>query len=184
MITVIKDGDNMPKKSHGMTGTRIYKMWHNIKSRCTNPNATKYYLYGGKGIKVCDEWLHSFENFYNWAMQNGYKDNLTIDRINSDKDYCPENCRFATFKEQNSHLKTTIIIEWNGKKMTLSQWSDYLGISYDCLSARYLRGWSIEDMFTTPTIKKIDRDTKNGKFKKHNSKGGDLNVKGLSARRS
>lgn len=156
-------------KTHGMTGTRIYKMWHNMRSRCKNPNATKYYLYGGKGISVCKEWDKSFIAFYNWAMNNGYNDKLTIDRINPDKNYCPENCRFATYEQQNEHLKTTILITFNNETHTIKEWSKITGISIKCLSARYERKWSIQRMLTEKTNTITKRDLKTGKF----IKGGD-----------
>lgn len=165
-------------KTHGMTGTRIYKMWHNMRSRCKNPNASKYYLYGGKGIKVCNEWKNSFINFYNWATKNGYKDNLTIDRIDSNKNYEPNNCKFSTYEEQNSHLKSTILITFNNETHTIKDWSKITKISVNCLSARYLRDWSIKRMLTTKTINSIKRDKKTGKF----LRGGDVNVKEISAR--
>lgn len=147
---------------HGLYKTRLHKIWSNMKSRCNNPNASKYYLYGGKGIKVCEEWIdkeNGFINFYNWAMNNGYKDNLTIDRIDSDKNYCSKNCRWATYKEQNSHLKNRKIelYEYNGKKMNLSEWAKELNMQYKTLEARKRRKWSIERMLGTPTIKEIKR---------------------------
>lgn len=154
----------MKKQMHGLHKTRIYKTWQNMKSRCSNPKASKYYLYGGKGIKVCEEWEHNFLNFYNWAMSNGYRDDLTIDRIDSDKNYCPENCRWATYKEQNSHLSgkaaeefAEVLIEYKGEKLNLTQWAKKLGIKQKTLHSRYERGWSIERMLETPTIKEIKR---------------------------
>lgn len=135
-----------------------------MKSRCYNPKASKYYLYGGKGIEMCEEWKNDFINFYNWAIDNGYKDDLTIDRINSDKNYCPENCKWATYKEQNSHLKDSdkraikpCLIEYNGTKMNLTEWANKLNINPKTLHARYERGWSIERILTTPIIKEIKR---------------------------
>lgn len=87
-------------KTHNMSYTRIYSIWKGMRYRCCNPNRPKYEYYGGKGIKVCDAWNHGyggFENFYDWSMKNGYDDTLTIDRINSDMDYCPDNCRWIPF---------------------------------------------------------------------------------------
>lgn len=88
--------------THDMSHTRIYSVWRGMRRRCNNPNAPKYRFYGGLGIKVCEDWnkpYGGFENFYKWAMENGYRDDLTIDRIDSLKDYCPQNCRWISFEE-------------------------------------------------------------------------------------
>lgn len=94
-----KDGTRKPAYSHGQCRTRLYRIWSNIKSRCQNPNVDNYGFYGGKGIAVCEEWSKSFQAFYDWAIANGYKDDLTIDRKDSDGDYCPENCQWITQSE-------------------------------------------------------------------------------------
>lgn len=93
--------DEMQKRSvtHHLSKTRLYRIWGLIKTRTTNPKVPNYRFYGGKGIKVCAEWRDDFLAFYNWAIENGYKDNLTIDRIDSDGDYCPQNCRWITQSE-------------------------------------------------------------------------------------
>ena len=87
-------------KKHGWTGTRLYTIWKGMKARCYNGKAVEYRLYGGRGINVCDEWLNDFASFRDWALCHGYRDDLTIDRINNDLGYCPDNCRWATMKEQ------------------------------------------------------------------------------------
>lgn len=84
---------------HGLTDTRLYGIFHNMKQRCYNPNNPKYNAYGGKGITICSEWLEDFEKFYNWALQNGYQEHLTIDRIENKKAYQPDNCRWITMEE-------------------------------------------------------------------------------------
>ena len=154
----------MKRQKHGKSNTRLYRIWRNMKSRCHCSTASKYYLYGGKGIDVYQEWSENFMNFYQWAIQNGYQENLTIDRIDSNKDYCPDNCRWATYKEQNSHLNyngnnpfNSVIIEYNGIKLSLTEWAEKIGVNPKTLRARYERGWSVQRMLETPTIKKLKR---------------------------
>ena len=136
--------------THGMSKTRLYKIWAGIISRCSCPSSTSWSRYGGKGIKVCEEWK-CFEPFAEWALSNGYTDNLTIDRIDPTKDYCPENCRWASVYEQNNNTKNTIIISYNEETLPLSYWARKLGMNKHTLYERlYRHKWSIEKAFTTP----------------------------------
>lgn len=137
------------KYGHGMTDTSIYAVWCTMKARCNNPNSLKYHLYGGRGISVCDEWQHNFQTFYDWAMANGYKDGLSIDRINVNGNYEPSNCRWATVKEQANNRRTNTFVSFKGETHTVSEWSEILGISRIALYHRLERGWSLEKALAT-----------------------------------
>jgi hypothetical protein len=131
--------------------TRIYKIYHGIKNRCLKEREPSYKKYGAKGITICDEWKNSFEAFYEWAISNGYADNLSIDRIDGTKGYSPDNCRWASFEVQNNNTSRNHLITYNGKTQTMAQWAEEIGINYNKLSARLNRSkWSIEKALTTP----------------------------------
>lgn len=101
-------GKNNPSYKHGKRNTRLFRIWASMKNRCLNKNNPKYKNYGGRGIKICDEWLIDFMSFYKWSIENGYKDDLTLDRRNVNFDYCPENCRWLTLQQQNWNKQNTI----------------------------------------------------------------------------
>ena len=120
--------------------TRLYRIWEGMKQRCYNTNRPAYRIYGGRGITVCDEWKNSFQAFYKWSMSNGYRDDLSIDRIDNDKGYSPENCRWATRKEQQNNCSNTIKVEINGTQKSLRQWAEETGIYFNTLYKRYRKG--------------------------------------------
>ena len=136
---------------HGKSKTRIYHIWRDMRERCTKPSKFGYEYYGGRGIKVCEEWLGSnnFMNFYEWSMANGYSEELTIDRIDVNGNYCPENCRWVDLKTQSNNRGDNKFICYNGQTKTLAQWSELLNMSYFALTNRLRNGWSVEKTFTT-----------------------------------
>ena len=104
---------------------RIFKIYQGMIQRCYNPNNKNFEEYGGKGIRICEEWLHNPKSFEEWSISNGYKDDLTIDRIDSDKNYCPDNCQWITLKE-NSRRANANFIEVDGKTLSGTQWAETL----------------------------------------------------------
>lgn len=125
---------------HGMRNTRLYNTYTNMMSRCNNPKNKRYGSYGGRGIKVCYEWSKGFEQFKQWALSSGYKDSLTIDRIDVNGDYTPENCRWTTIKQQSNNQRKTIWVEIADQKKSLKEWTDFMGWKYGTYSARHRKG--------------------------------------------
>lgn len=142
------------RKKHGKRQTKEYYIWTTMKQRCCNLNNRKYKDYGGRGIKVCDRWLHSFENFYK-DMGNA-PDGYSIDRIDVNGDYCPENCRWADVETQSNNKRNSIKITYMGITGSLNFWSSITGISKDTLYARFhVWKWSAEKIITTPIRRKV-----------------------------
>lgn len=129
---------------------RIYNIWYNIKRRCLNPNNKDYKNYGARGIKICDEWVNSFMNFYNWSINNGYNDNLTIDRIDYNGNYEPSNCRWITMEEQHNNCRTNIIYNIDGVKGTLTQLCRIYNMPYTTVRARLLKEYDISMALKKP----------------------------------
>lgn len=121
---------------HGKTNTRLFRIWQHIKNRCKDKN-NKYYK--GRGIKICQQWLDDFKCFYDWAITNGYQDNLTIDRIDVNGNYEPSNCRWITLKEQARNKRNNVYVTYNNETHTLSEWSEITKINKFTLSTRYYR---------------------------------------------
>lgn len=115
---------------HDKSYSKLYRIWAGMKARCNNPKNTVYKYYGGKGVRVCEEWLDS-SNFIKWALENGYKEGLTIDRIDSNGIYEPSNCRWATMKVQNNNTSQNHFETINGVRRTISEWADFLGVRHE-----------------------------------------------------
>lgn len=136
-------GSGKWKTTHGQTYTRLYRIYRHMINRCTNPNDIRYDKYGGRGISVCDEWS-TFEEFYKWAVSAGYRDDLSIDRIDNNKGYYPDNCRWATNSIQANNKSNVIMLEYGGKKQSIAAWANELGIPYKKLHKRIYNGWDVE----------------------------------------
>lgn len=137
------------KSKPGYSKTQLYMYWLSMRQRCFYPKTNGYKNYGGRGITVCEEWRNNFENFRNWALSNGYKVGLTLDRIDPNDDYCPDNCRWATIKEQSNNKRNNHVLELNGEKHTISEWSEITGINKNTILSRVVKyGWSAERALT------------------------------------
>jgi len=121
---------------HGGRHTRLYSIWTNMKDRCYNPNTDTYNSYGRRGITVCEEWKNDFGVFRDWALENGYDDSLTIDRIDNDGNYCPENCRWVDAKTQANNRRSSVYVTVDGITRSLAAWADELGKSRSIFHAR------------------------------------------------
>lgn len=126
-----------------MHRTRLNKIYEHMKDRCYNPKHDHYKYYGARGIRVCSEWRESYKVFKVWALSHGYTDKLTIDRIDNDKDYCPENCRWITLQAQYDNTRHSITVA--GRKRSLKSWCKLLGLTYHVVQYRLKKGFRIED---------------------------------------
>lgn len=131
-------------------------------SRCKTVSSGSYKNYGGRGIKVCDEW-HQFERFWEWSKSSGYEENLTIDRIDPNGDYCPDNCKWSTYKEQENNRRNNRRLNINGSTKSLSEWADLIGISSATLRWRIESHWPEDDLFMPANLN--NKNIRNSKEK-------------------
>lgn len=139
-------------RKHGDSSTRLYHIHQSMKRRCYTKTDMHYADYGGRGISICEEWLSSdsgYENFKKWALSNGYKDNLSIDRIDVNGNYEPGNCRWTTWKVQNNNTRQNHFVEYKGEVKTIAEWAEITGIPYGTLSARIHKHFPLEKVFNT-----------------------------------
>lgn len=144
---------NNIKAFKGMSDTRLYRIWNGMIQRCYKATSDGYKYYGGRGIKICDEWTgeDGFWNFYNWAIRNGYADDLSIDRIDVNGNYCPENCRWATaYVQAHNKRAKDILLTYNNTTKTIKEWANHLGINHATLYNRFRKGWTVERILETP----------------------------------
>lgn len=142
------NGINNPMYKHGASGTRLYSIYTGMLKRCRQPSTNGYERYGGRGISVCDEWKgeHGFERFREWAMSHGYTDNLTLDRIDTNGNYEPDNCKWSTIEEQCNNRRNNIWLEYNGERHTMAQWARILNVPVATIKARKDKGWCAKDI--------------------------------------
>lgn len=140
--------NNLPK--HGMTGTRLWTIWCGMKSRCCYTKNIAFKDYGGRGIKICSEWLHNFSAFQEWALKSGYADNLTIDRINCNGNYEPSNCKWSTYEEQENNRRDTVYLTIQGQSLPVSEWARKVGIPAATLRSRIANGWEESEILLKP----------------------------------
>ena len=133
--------------THGKKDTKLYKVWCGMKERCCNPKNKRYSNYGKRVITVCEEWKCDFSAFYNWALSNGYQEGLTIDRINNNGNYEPNNCRWVTRKEQNRNYSRNHNITYKGKTKCVTEWAEEYGIKAGTILYRLRQGKSVEEAF-------------------------------------
>lgn len=137
-------------EKHGLSKTRLHRIWCKMKERCLNENNPAYKWYGGRGINVCKEWLDDFVSFYNWSIKNGYSDDLSIDRIDVNGNYEPNNCRWIPLKEQALNTRNTKFLTYNGETKTVAEWCEIKGIKRTTLLNRIRSGYSAEECFEVP----------------------------------
>jgi hypothetical protein len=152
-ITAKRNKDN---STHNLSKHTLYIVHRNMMQRCYNNSNTRYLDYGGRGITVYQEW-HDLPSFYTWALTSGYEEHLTIDRIDNNGNYCPENCRWVTQQENQNNKRTNKYITYNGRVHTISEWSRILKIAYCTLYYRLSSNWTIEEALTTPVGEKRRR---------------------------
>lgn len=153
----IREVTSKRSRTHCESKTRLYKTWITMKTRCYNSKANNYKDYGGRGIKVCPEWKYDYQAFSDWSKANGYSDTLTIDRIDNDGSYAPDNCRWITSFEQQSNKRSNRVLVIDGVANTVTEWGRIYGIDPQAIWARLNRGWSDEDSVKKPSKKRRKR---------------------------
>lgn len=136
---------------HGGSGTPLYNVWKSMRQRCNNSKSHDYRWYGMDGVKICEKW-DDFANFREWALKNGYKNGLTIDRVNSHGPYSPENCRWITIQEQQKNKRNILKFFYLGDLYTVDTFCNKFGISKAMFYDRKHKGWSLDQIATTPKI--------------------------------
>ncbi len=139
-------------ETHGIAKTPLYNIWVGIKRRCYDPKNHAYKNYGGRGIKMCDEWLKSPVAFADWAVANGYAAGMSTERVDVNGDYCPANCMFIPLNEQGKNTRKTRWIEYNGERKNITDWASTFGLNTQTLWKRLKDGWPVHEALTTSAV--------------------------------
>lgn len=137
---------------HGMSGSKLHYIWKGMRQRCLNPNNKDYHNYGMRGISISNEWME-FLGFYKWSVQSGYKDGLTIERIDVNDGYFPHNCKWIENKKQARNTRKLVLLEYNGCIRPLVEWAEIFNISSKTIKGRLSRGWSISNALNVRPVK-------------------------------
>ena len=163
----------MGKRTHNKTGNRIYNIYRGMKTRCYTSTDYHYQWYGTKGVKICDEWLNDFMAFYNWSINHGYSDELSIDRIDPHGDYSPDNCRWITHAEQCNNRRTNNLITIDGITHTISEWAKISGVHRKAIYRKQIKGITgkalLEPVITPTKSKIVQKDLEGNIIKIWNS---------------
>lgn len=141
---------------HGIYKSKLYYVWYGMKTRCYDEKSSAYKNYGGRGIKICDSWAKDIKSFYEWAIENGYSEGLTLERIDNSGEYSPNNCRWATRKEQANNVRRNLRITYQDETLTAPQWAERFGININTLKKRYFKGLRGKELFA-PADKRYSR---------------------------
>lgn len=142
-------------RTHGYSGTRLHRIWKNIKVRCYYKGHKEYCNYGGRGITVCSEWRNDSSAFINWALTHGYSDKLTLDRYNNNGNYEPSNCHWVTMKEQSNNKRNSYYITIDNETHTLTEWCEIYNVSYNMIRRRLEKGWDLLTAIAVPPLNRI-----------------------------
>lgn len=145
-----KECGKIKNSSNEHPDKRLKKIWYGMRTRCEGHKEKDFRNYASRNIKVCDEWEHDFDAFKDWALSHGYSPLLTIDRIDGSKGYSPENCRWATVKQQMNNVKYNVVLKRGDESHTIAEWSEILGIKAHNLYQRKYKGWDDERILNTP----------------------------------
>lgn len=149
---------------HTLSQSRLYNIHQGMLKRCYNENSAAYQCYGGRGIIVCNEWKNDFVEFYKWAMENGYEDNLTIERIDNDGNYEPNNCRWATKAEQTRNTRKNVYFTFNGVTKTMSEWAKTFDIPLTTFRRRMLQNRPFDEIISKNRLKNCKKEKANGYY--------------------